>query len=293
MCSCTHTHALFSSPHKALEVIRLNTHIICRHGHAHPRVEGRPPPHDPQPAAAREARLHQPVRSLRSYPTRSCGCYRNRGLHRELICCMLTHAALARQGNRSIHIPSIRATQQNNYTRKHREVFYEQASDGFSSDIWSLAVVLYTFLTGHPLYSSPWDPAFLALSSGVRQSVTAPYTGKRTKTRSSGFRTLIVWLFDQGSVHANTAYTFTHIHQTNRMPAPSCTTTATPSAWPSRPWPRTWCARCWTPTPPTAPRSSRSGACVRGSVSIVVVTRVSACLPAVRSIVAIACIVLT
>jgi serine/threonine protein kinase len=53
----------------------------------------------------------------------------------------------------------------------HREVFYEQASDGFSSDIWSLGVVLYTFLTGHPLYSSPWDPAFLALSSGVRAFV--------------------------------------------------------------------------------------------------------------------------
>jgi serine/threonine protein kinase len=46
------------------------------------------------------------------------------------------------------------------------EVFYEHPSDGFSSDIWSLGVLLYTFLTGHPLYSSPWDPAYEALVGG-------------------------------------------------------------------------------------------------------------------------------
>ena len=55
------------------------------------------------------------------------------------------------------------------------EVFYEQPSDGFSSDIWSLGVMLYTFLTGHPLYASPWDPAFEALVGGETRRLIHHY----------------------------------------------------------------------------------------------------------------------
>ncbi|TFJ81596.1 hypothetical protein NSK_006847 [Nannochloropsis salina CCMP1776] len=55
------------------------------------------------------------------------------------------------------------------------ESYYEQPINGQSTDVWSLGVILHIFLTGHPLYRYPWDPAFKVLAAGEARQVLAHY----------------------------------------------------------------------------------------------------------------------
>jgi len=55
------------------------------------------------------------------------------------------------------------------------ECVREEAFDPFKSDMWSLGVSFYTLFTGRPLYSSPEDQSFKALSKGGVKRVVTVY----------------------------------------------------------------------------------------------------------------------
>ena len=55
------------------------------------------------------------------------------------------------------------------------EVVREEACDPFASDIWSLGVLLYTMLTGRPLYNSPHDQSFKIMAYGGVKDVVKVY----------------------------------------------------------------------------------------------------------------------